>query len=198
MRHKFSKELFTHRTGGEPPGIVVAATENLQSKFIVQKTLELREQGIPLNEIAILFRSGFLSFDLEIELNKANIPFAKFGGFKFVETAHVKDLVAHLRVLDNPRDAVAWNRILLLVDGVGPRTAEKVIGDLLAGKGERTSLRRGAEPPPRGLVRSDRLSREDPPALLHTPRRRPGALLAGREGPTPHRILRAHLLQALR
>jgi DNA helicase-2/ATP-dependent DNA helicase PcrA len=145
MRHKFSKELFTHRTGGEPPGIVVAATENLQSKFIVQKTLELREQGIPLNEIAILFRSGFLSFDLEIELNKANIPFAKFGGFKFVETAHVKDLVAHLRVLDNPRDAVAWNRILLLVDGVGPRTAERVIGDLLAGK---------ANEPPSGAEQS--------------------------------------------
>lgn len=134
MRHKFSKELYTHRTGGEPPSIVVAATENLQSKFIVQKTLELREQGIPLNEIAILFRSGFLSFDLEIELNKANIPFVKYGGFKFVETAHVKDLVAHLRVLDNPRDAVAWNRILLLVEGVGPRTAEKVIGELLAGR----------------------------------------------------------------
>ena len=134
MRHKFSKELFTHRQGGEPPSIVVAATENLQSRFIVQKTLELREQGIPLSEIAILFRSGYLSFDLEIELNKANIPFAKFGGFKFVETAHVKDLVAHLRVLDNPRDAVAWNRILLLVDGVGPRKAEKVIGDLLSGR----------------------------------------------------------------
>jgi DNA helicase-2/ATP-dependent DNA helicase PcrA len=136
MRHKFSKELYTHRTGGEPPSIVVAATENLQSKFIVQKTLELREQGIPLNEIAILFRSGFLSFDLEIELNKANIPFVKYGGFKFVETAHVKDLVAHLRVLDNPRDAVAWNRILLLVEGVGPRTAEKVIGELLAGRSD--------------------------------------------------------------
>jgi len=131
-RHKYSKNLFTRKPGGELPSIIVAETENLQSKFVVQKVLELREQGVPLNETAVLFRSGYLSFDLEIELNKANIPFVKYGGFKFVETAHIKDLVAHLRVLENPRDAVAWNRILLLLDGVGPRTAEKVIDDVLA------------------------------------------------------------------
>jgi DNA helicase-2/ATP-dependent DNA helicase PcrA len=132
MRHKYAKSLYTHRTGGELPNIVVAANENLQSRFVIQKVLELREQGVPLQEIAILFRSGFLSFDLEIELNKANIPFVKFGGFKFIETAHIKDMVSYLRVLENPRDAVAWNRILLLVEGVGPRTAEKVIADILA------------------------------------------------------------------
>ncbi len=132
VRHKYPKMLFTKRPGGELPSIVVAANENLQSRFVVQKVLELREQGIPLADIAVLFRSGYLSFDLEIELNKANIPFVKFGGFKFVETAHIKDMVAYLRVLENPRDAVAWNRILLLIDGVGPRTAEKVITDILA------------------------------------------------------------------
>ncbi|MGB2957406.1 MAG: ATP-dependent helicase [Bacteroidota bacterium] len=131
-RHKYSKELFTRRSGGDLPSIVVASEENQQSKFVVQKVLELREEGVPLDDIAVLFRSGFLSFDLEIELSKANIPFVKFGGFKFMETAHVKDLIAYLRVLDNPRDAVAWNRILLLVEGVGPRTARKVIGDILA------------------------------------------------------------------
>ena len=131
-RHKYTKVLYTRKLGGELPSIVVAAEENLQSKFVVQKVLELREQGVPLNDMAVLFRSGYLSFDLEIELNKANIPFVKYGGFKFVETAHIKDLVAYLRVLENPRDAVAWNRILLLVDGVGPRTAEKVIADILA------------------------------------------------------------------
>jgi DNA helicase-2/ATP-dependent DNA helicase PcrA len=143
-RHKYTKNLFTRKAGGELPSIVVAETENLQSKFVVQKVLELREQGVPLDDIAVLFRSGYLSFDLEIELNKANIPFVKYGGFKFIETAHIKDLVAHLRVLENPRDAVAWNRILLLVEGVGPRTAEKVIEDILARRttfsgGERAS-----------------------------------------------------------
>ena len=113
------------------PQLVIAENENLQSKFVVQKVLELREQGVPLEEMAVLFRSSFLSFDLEIELVKANIPFVKFGGFKFIETAHVKDMLAYLRVIENPRDVVAWNRILLLIDGVGPRTAEKVIDDIL-------------------------------------------------------------------
>jgi DNA helicase-2/ATP-dependent DNA helicase PcrA len=131
-RHKFHKELFTHRPGGDLPSIVVAENETLQSRFVVQKVLELREQGIPLDDMAVLFRSSYLSFDLEIELNKANVPFVKFGGFKFIETAHIKDLVAYLRVLENPRDAVAWNRILLLADGVGPRTAEKVINDIVS------------------------------------------------------------------
>jgi DNA helicase-2/ATP-dependent DNA helicase PcrA len=113
------------------PQLIVAENENMQSKFVVQRILELREEGVPLEQIAVLFRSSFLSFDLEIELAKADIPFLKFGGFKFIETAHVKDLIAYLRVLDNPRDVVAWNRILLLIDGVGPRTAEKVIDDIL-------------------------------------------------------------------
>jgi DNA helicase-2/ATP-dependent DNA helicase PcrA len=133
-RHKFSKELFTRRPGGEMPVIVAAQNENIQSRFVVQKVLELREQGVPLSDIAILFRSGYLSFDLELELTRANVPFAKYGGLKLMETAHIKDLVSYLRVIANPRDAVAWNRILLLVDGVGPRTAERVLEDILAGR----------------------------------------------------------------
>ncbi len=131
MRHKYAKVLYTNRGEGNKPHLIVAENENMQSKFVVQKILEQREQGVPLEDIAVLFRSSFLSFDLEIELAKANIPFIKFGGFKFLETAHVKDMVAYLRVIDNPRDVVAWNRILLLIDGVGPRTAEKVIDDIL-------------------------------------------------------------------
>jgi DNA helicase-2/ATP-dependent DNA helicase PcrA len=127
----FSKNLFTRKCGGTLPQLVSSENENLQSRFVVQKILELREQGIPLKEMAVLFRSSFLSFDLEIELTKANIPFLKFGGFKFVETAHVKDMIAYLRVLENPRDVVSWNRILMLLDGVGPRTAEKVVDDIL-------------------------------------------------------------------
>src|SRR3989339_1877181 len=127
----YYKELYTCRAGGSMPQLVSTENENMQSRYVVQKILELREQGVPLEEIAVLFRSSFLSFDLEIELTKANIPFVKFGGYKFVETSHVKDVVSYLRVLANPRDVVSWNRILLLVDGVGPRTAEKVIDDIL-------------------------------------------------------------------
>jgi len=127
----YYKELYTRRSGGGLPQLVSTENENMQSRFVVQKILELREQGIPLEKMAVLFRSSFLSFDLEIELTKANIPFVKFGGFKFVETAHIKDVVAYLRVLENPRDVVSWNRILLLIEGVGPRTAERVIDDIL-------------------------------------------------------------------
>jgi len=130
-RHKYSKQLFTHGKEGSLPQLVIAENENIQSKFVVQKVLELREQNVPLEEIAVLFRSSFHSFDLEIELTKANIPFVKYGGYKFIETSHVKDLIAYLRVIENPRDVVSWNRILLLLDGVGPRTAEKIIEDIL-------------------------------------------------------------------
>lgn len=135
LRHaaeKYEKHLYTRRFSGEMPTIISAADEQLQSQFVVQRVLELREEGVELNDIAVLFRSSFLSFDLEIELNKANIPYVKMGGFKFIETAHVKDLIAYLRVIHNPRDVVSWNRILLLLQGVGPRTAQKLIEEIAA------------------------------------------------------------------
>ncbi len=131
MNGLYYKELFSKKEGGHLPQLVIAENENMQSRFVVEKVLSLREEGIPLEEMAVLFRSSFLSFDLEIELAKANLPFVKYGGFKFIETAHVKDMIAYLRVLENPRDLVSWNRILLLVDGVGPRTAETVTDDIM-------------------------------------------------------------------
>lgn len=127
---KYEKHLYTRRTGGELPYIVAASTENLQSKFIIDKILDLREEGIPLKDIAVLFRSSFFSFDLEIELNKANIPFQKFGGMKFIETAHIKDVLAFLRIAANPKDVVSWYRVLLLLEGVGPKTAQKILDEL--------------------------------------------------------------------
>jgi DNA helicase-2/ATP-dependent DNA helicase PcrA len=86
---------------------------------------------VELNDIAVLFRSGYMSFDLELELQRANVPFQKFGGMKFIETAHVKDLTAMLRVLHNPKDVVSWYRLLLLQEGVGPKSAERVVQDIL-------------------------------------------------------------------
>lgn len=110
--------------------LVSARNERQQSEFISQNVLELREEGVPLTRMAVLFRSGFLSFDLEIELNRANIPYQKFGGMKFIETAHIKDLLAYLKIVSNPRDSVSWQRALLLLDGVGPRTAISVVGHM--------------------------------------------------------------------
>ena len=121
---KYTKHLFTRKLDGPLPALVQAGGENVQSRFVAQKILELREEGVPLSEIAVLFRSSFHSFDLEIELSRRDLPFIKRGGFKFIETAHVKDLLAHLRVIENPMDAVSWNRVLLLVGGVGPKKAQ--------------------------------------------------------------------------
>ncbi len=127
---KYTKHLYSIKGGGELPFIVAASTENLQSKFIVEKILELREEGVPLGDMAVLFRSSFFSFDLEIELTKANIPFQKFGGMKFVESSHIKDVLAFLRIASNPKDVVSWYRVLLLHEGVGPKTAQKILDEL--------------------------------------------------------------------
>lgn len=126
-RERYTKVLRTAKSGGSRPVLVQAENENFQSRFVCQRILELREEGVPLDEIAVLFRSSFHSFDLELELGRADLPFVKRGGFKFVETAHVKDLLAHLRVLVNPRDTVSWLRLLCLLDGIGPRTASEII-----------------------------------------------------------------------
>ena len=127
---KYPKELFTRKTGGELPAIISASTENMQSRFIVDRILELREENVQLNDIAVLFRSSFSSFDLEIELNKANIPYQKFGGMKFIETAHVKDVLAFLRIAENPKDVVSWYRVLLLHEGVGPKKAQDILAKI--------------------------------------------------------------------
>lgn len=127
---KYTKFLFSKRKDGELPVIISASTENMQSRFIVERILELNESGVPLNEIAVLFRSSFFSFDLEIELNKANIPFIKFGGLKFIETAHVKDVLAFLRIIANPKDFVSWYRVLLLHEGIGPKKAQAIINEV--------------------------------------------------------------------
>jgi DNA helicase-2/ATP-dependent DNA helicase PcrA len=125
---KYTKNLFTMRGQGERPALVQARDEPEQSHFIAQRILELREEGVPLSEIAVLFRSSFHAFDLEIALSRRNIPFVKRGGFRFVESAHVKDVLAHLRVVANSEDAVSWHRILLLIEGIGPKSSQ----DLLA------------------------------------------------------------------
>ncbi len=127
---KYPKKLFTKKIGGELPAIISATTENMQSKFIVDRILELREENVPLKEIAVLFRSSYSSFDLEIELNKANLLYQKFGGMKFIETAHVKDVLAFLRIAENPKDVVSWYRILLLHEGIGPKKAQKILAQI--------------------------------------------------------------------
>ncbi|MDE3050526.1 MAG: ATP-dependent helicase, partial [Nitrospirota bacterium] len=138
---KYTKHLFTRKLDGPLPVLVEAAGENAQSRFIAQKILELREEGVPLGEMAVLFRSSFHSFDLEIELSRHGLPFIKRGGVKFIETAHVKDLLAHLRVVANPLDAVSWHRVLMLIEGVGPKKAQDVMAALVKSDNPYQTLR---------------------------------------------------------
>jgi DNA helicase II / ATP-dependent DNA helicase PcrA len=144
---KHTKVLFTQRRGEFRPLLIRAADEHMQSRFVAQRILELREEGVELGEIAVLFRSSYHSFDLELELQRCDIPFVKRGGFKFIETAHVKDVLAHLRVVANPTDAVSWMRALLLIDGVGTRSAERLVETIIHCERPEEELARGAAHP---------------------------------------------------
>jgi len=123
----FDKQLWTRRPNGPIPELVTCYDEAAQADWVCDRVLELRERGVDLRDQAVLFRTGHHSGGLEIELTRRSIPFVKFGGLKFLEAAHVKDLLAMLRILDNPRDELAWNRVLLMLPGIGPATAHKVL-----------------------------------------------------------------------
>jgi DNA helicase-2/ATP-dependent DNA helicase PcrA len=131
-KRKYEKHLYTEKTDGEKPALVAAQDDRWQSRFVCQMLLQLREEGTPLNRMAVLFRSGYNSYDLEVELDRRRIPFVKFGGLKLTEAAHIKDVVAHLRVAENPLDVVAWNRVLKLIEGIGPKTAQELLAWILA------------------------------------------------------------------
>jgi DNA helicase II / ATP-dependent DNA helicase PcrA len=123
----YAKRLYSGMQEGEPPVLVAASDENEQSRFICERIETLRDEGVPLSEIAVLFRAGSHSFDLEIELARHAIPFRKFGGIKFTESAHIKDVLAFLRVVVNPSDTLSWFRMLKLVDHIGDATVEQIL-----------------------------------------------------------------------
>jgi DNA helicase-2/ATP-dependent DNA helicase PcrA len=123
---KYPKTLFSNRQGQQVPQLIHTGSENSQSRFVVDKVLDLNRQGIRLNDIAVLFRAGFHAFDLEVELTREGIAYVKYGGFKFMESAHIKDLLAYLRIICNPYDRLSWSRILLLVDQIGPKSAQTI------------------------------------------------------------------------
>ena len=126
----YKKRLYSRIEGSEQPVVVSATDENEQSRFVAERINELREQGLPLSEMAILFRSSSHSFDLEIELGKHGIPFRKFGGMRFAESAHIKDTLAFLRVVVKPSDTLSWFRALKLIDHVGDATVYQILEHL--------------------------------------------------------------------
>jgi DNA helicase II / ATP-dependent DNA helicase PcrA len=147
-RERFTKNLRSDRTSGEKPCLMSVQDDAAQAECIVTAILENREAGTALKEQAVLFRTSHHSALLEIELTKRNIPFVKFGGLKFIEAAHVKDLLAVLRWAENPSDRVTGFRVLQLLEGVGPSTAGKVL-DRMVGASPYEALA-GFRPPPKG------------------------------------------------
>ncbi|HTP49419.1 MAG TPA: ATP-dependent helicase [Anaeromyxobacteraceae bacterium] len=122
-RERHAKELWSARPGGERPELVTCRDEEEQTELVVKRVLERREQGIDLRRQAVLFRASHHSAQLEIELGRRGIPFHKYGGLRFLEAAHVRDLLAFLRLVENPRDLLAGMRVLSLLPGIGPKSA---------------------------------------------------------------------------
>ncbi len=125
-KEKYSKTLHTELQGDQLPIFLRTVHAADQADFIARRVLELREEGVPLAEIAVLSRAAWHTNALEVELGHRNIPFRKFGGIKFVEAAHVKDVCALLKLSRNPTDGPAWLRSLQLLEGIGPKTAREV------------------------------------------------------------------------
>ena len=124
---KYTKCLFTERQGGARPTVVDARTEPEQAMFVCRAIKEQLHSGRALKDVAVLFRAAYHSFELEVELARQGIPFVKYGGFKFMESAHIKDLLAHLRVVANREDSVSWGRILRLIKNIGQGRSQAIV-----------------------------------------------------------------------
>lgn len=128
-RHE--KTLHAVRPGGEPPTLIRCDDEGRQSEVVVDRIVQQYDAGIALRDQAVLFRAAFHSLTLELELNRRGIPYRKYGGVKLLEAAHIKDLLAFLRLAENPRDSLAVDRVLLLLPGIGRKTARTLTNRLV-------------------------------------------------------------------
>lgn len=126
-KERYTKELRSSRESGQKPVLYACEDEPDQCEIVCTNILRHLEQGTPLRRQGVLFRAGHHSNQLEIELTRRKIPFHKYGGLKFIEAAHVKDVLAFLRILENPYDEMSWFRVLLLLDGIGPQSARRII-----------------------------------------------------------------------
>nr|WP_249159282.1 ATP-dependent helicase [Bradyrhizobium jicamae] len=149
-KERFTKNLWTERASERRPQLVVINDEADQARYIVEQVLANREEGTLLKHQAVLFRTSSHSGPLEVELTRRNIPFVKFGGLKFLDAAHVKDMLALLRLVENPRDRVAGFRILHLLPGVGPASAQRVLDQMAEAADPIAALARLPSPPRAG------------------------------------------------
>ncbi len=168
---QFPKELRAAREAGPLPGRVQCGDAREQAAFVAQRVEELHREGRPLADVCVLYRSHFHALELQLELTRRNIPFAITSGIRFFEQAHIKDAVAHLKLLENPRDEVAFRRLVRMLPGVGARTADKMAARLLARVAE------VAPAPPEAVVVSD--NDGGPEAMPPGPRLAVAPILAG-------------------
>src|SRR4051794_21757965 len=147
-KERFTKNLWTDRSSGAKPQLVTVRDEGDQARCIVERVLENRESGALLKQQAVLFRTSSHSGPLELELTRRNIPFVKFGGLKFLDAAHIKDVLALLRFVENPRDRVAGYRLMHLIPGVGPSSAQRVL-EHIADRADPIAALAQAPAPPR-------------------------------------------------
>jgi len=145
---RFTKNLWSERQSAEPPVLVSVGDESEQARYVATRVLENREAGMALKAQAVLFRASHHSGPLEVELTRRNIPFVKFGGLKFLEASHVKDVLAVLRWSENPQDRVAGFRVLQLLPGIGPATAGRLL-DRIGASGDVTGALTADDPPAR-------------------------------------------------
>lgn len=124
------KTLWSENTSGARPWIIQCVDDEEQSEWVIERILEHRERGTELRQQAVLFRASHHSAGLEVELARRNVPFHKYGGLKFVETAHVKDMLGFLRLAENPRGLIAGMRVLMLMPGIGGRRAQQLLESL--------------------------------------------------------------------
>ncbi len=129
---RFAKNLWSERASAQRPRLVTVKDEAAQADFVVDSVLARREEGLKLKQQAVLFRASAHSARLELELTRRNIPFVKYGGLRFLEAAHVKDVLALLRWAENPRDRIAGFRAIQLLAGIGPKTAGRVLDNVCA------------------------------------------------------------------
>ena len=143
---RFTKQLWTDLASGEQPGLVSVADEAAQARWVAEQVLHYRECALPLKSQAVLFRASHHSAALELELTRRNIPFVKFGGLKFLEASHVKDVLSVLRWAENPRCRLAGFRVAQLLPGVGPAAARRLL-DAVAGAANAAAAVRTFQPP---------------------------------------------------
>ncbi len=124
--HQFAKHLTPARKSGTKPALVTCEDAGQQAAFVAQRVLELREEGGDLNKMAVLYRSHFHALELQLELTKRNIPFSITSGIRFFEQAHIKDVTAYLKLVTNPKDELAFKRLVQLLPGIGGKGADKI------------------------------------------------------------------------